>query len=171
MSPGIIGSPKLKLSAGRGARPAGRTFRVAATGRSGQYPVHLGTTGSPKAATLTHHGLLNNGYFFGIMAGLKEGDRYGTPMPLYHVGGMVVGSITGIAVGVTIIYLGEAFDPIASLETIQSERCSHFCGVPTMFIAILNNEHFARSTCAVCAAGGPAAPRCRPIRCGGRWMT
>ena len=85
-----------------------------------------GTTGSPKAATLTHHGLLNNGYFFGVMAGLKEGDRYGTPMPLYHVGGMVIGSITGVALGVTIIYLGEAFDPIASLETIQSERCTHF---------------------------------------------
>ena len=101
-----------------------------------------GTTGSPKAATLTHHGLLNNGYFFGVMAELKEGDRYGTPMPLYHVGGMVIGSITGIALGVTIIYLGEAFDPIASLETIQLERCTHFGGVPTMFIAILNNPAF-----------------------------
>lgn len=103
-----------------------------------------GTTGSPKAATLTHHGLLNNGYFFGIMAGLAAGDRYGTPMPLYHVGGMVLGSITGIALGVTIVYLGEAFDPVASLETIQAERCTHFGGVPTMLIAILNHPAFGR---------------------------
>jgi fatty-acyl-CoA synthase len=101
-----------------------------------------GTTGSPKAATLTHRGLLNNGYFFGLMAGATEGDRCGTPMPLYHVGGMVVGSIMGIALGVTIIYIGEAFDPVASLETIQAERCTHFCGVPTMFIAILNHPAF-----------------------------
>ncbi len=101
-----------------------------------------GTTGSPKAATLTHHGLLNNGYFFGIMAGCKQGDRCGSPMPLYHVGGMVLGSITGIILGITIIYLGEAFDPLASLETIQAERCTHFAGVPTMLIAILNHPAF-----------------------------
>src|SRR5690348_6148940 len=63
-------------------------------------------------------------------------------MPLYHVGGMVMGSICGVALGVTIIYLGEAFDPLASLETIQAERCTHFCGVPTMLIAILNHPAF-----------------------------
>ena len=103
-----------------------------------------GTTGSPKAATLTHHGLLNNAYFFGVMAGLRKGERYGTPMPLYHVGGMVIGSITGIVLGVTIVYLGEAFDPLASLETIQEERCGHFGGVPTMLIAILNHPAFGR---------------------------
>ena len=103
-----------------------------------------GTTGSPKAATLTHHGLLNNGYFFGLLAGVGEGDRYVTPMPLYHVGGMVIGSITGIALGVTMIYLGEAFDPLASLEAIQAERCTHFGGVPTMLIAIMNHPAFAQ---------------------------
>ena len=101
-----------------------------------------GTTGSPKAATLTHHGLLNNGYFLGLMIGARQGDRHGTPFPLYHVGGMVGGSILGVALGVTIIYLGEAFDPLASLETIQAERCTHFCGVPTALIAILNHPAF-----------------------------
>ena len=101
-----------------------------------------GTTGSPKAATLTHHALLNNGYFVGLMQDLKVGDRYGTPFPLYHVGGMVCGSIMGIALGVTSIYLGEAFDPLAALETIQAERCTQFCGVPTMLIAILNHPAF-----------------------------
>jgi fatty-acyl-CoA synthase len=98
-----------------------------------------GTTGSPKAATLTHHGLLNNGYFFGLMAGLKAGDRYCNPLPLYHVGGMVLGSIAGIVLGLTVVYLGEAFDPLASLEAIQTERCTHFGGVPTMLIAVLNH--------------------------------
>jgi len=101
-----------------------------------------GTTGSPKAATLTHHGLLNNAYFFGLMAALKEGDRYCNPLPLYHVGGMVLGSIAGIVLGMTIVYLGEAFDPLASLEAIEAERCSHFGGVPTMMIAVLNHPAF-----------------------------
>jgi fatty-acyl-CoA synthase len=63
-------------------------------------------------------------------------------LPLYHVGGMVLGSITGIVLGMTIVYLGEAFDPLASLEAIQAERCSHFGGVPTMMIAVLNHPAF-----------------------------
>ena len=120
-----------------------------------------GTTGSPKAATLTHHGLLNNGYFFGIMAGVRQGDRYGTPMPLYHVGGMVLASITGVSLGVTIIYLGEAFDPLVSLETIQAERCTHFGGVPTMLIAILNHPSFRQfnlSSLRGGFSGGSAVP-------------
>ena len=85
-----------------------------------------GTTGSPKAATLTHHGLLNNGYFCGQMLGIGAGERLGQPFPLYHVGGMVCGSILGVTLGATIIYLGESFDPVASLETIQAERCTPF---------------------------------------------
>ena len=101
-----------------------------------------GTTGSPKAATLTHRGLLNNGYFLGLMMGARQGDRQGMPFPLYHVGGMVAGSILGVALGVTIVYLGEAFDPLASLETIQAEQCTLFCGVPTALIAILNHPAF-----------------------------
>jgi fatty-acyl-CoA synthase len=120
-----------------------------------------GTTGSPKAATLTHHALLNNGYFCGLMAGLEGGDRLGQPFPLYHVGGMVCGSILGVTLGVTIIYLGEAFDPMASLETIQAERCTHFCGVPTMLIAILNHPAFRQfdmSSLRGGFSGGSAVP-------------
>ena len=103
-----------------------------------------GTTGSPKAATLTHHGLINNAYFIGLMDGYKRGDRLANPFPLYHVGGMVVGSIMGVVLGVTAVYLGEAFDPLAALEAIQDERCTHFCGVPAMFIAMLNHREFNR---------------------------
>ena len=120
-----------------------------------------GTTGAPKAAALTHRGLLNNGYFFGHLAGLKAGDRVGQPFPLYHVGGMVCGSIAGITLGLTIIYLGESFDPVASLETIQAERCTHFGGVPTMLIAILNHPAFSQfdlSSLRGGFSGGSAVP-------------
>jgi fatty-acyl-CoA synthase len=120
-----------------------------------------GTTGSPKAATLTHHSLLNNGFFFGEVAGVREGDRFCTPMPLYHVGGMVLGSICGIAHGITIVYVGEAFDPVAALEAIQAERCQAFGGVPTMFVSILNHPSFAQydlSTLRLGFIGGSPCP-------------
>jgi fatty-acyl-CoA synthase len=103
-----------------------------------------GTTGSPKAATLTHHGLINNAYFFAEGAGLGEGDRFCDPLPLYHVGGMVLGSIAGVVRGITLIYLGESFDALSALETIQSERCAAFGGVPTMYVAILNHPAFCK---------------------------
>jgi fatty-acyl-CoA synthase len=120
-----------------------------------------GTTGSPKAATLTHHGILNNGFFFGEVAGVREGDRYCNPMPLYHVGGMVLGSICGVAHGITMVYIGEAFDPLAALEAIQSERCQAFGGVPTMFVSILNHPSFAQynlSTLRLGFIGGSPCP-------------
>jgi fatty-acyl-CoA synthase len=101
-----------------------------------------GTTGSPKAATLTHHGLINNAFFFAEGAGVQEGQRFCNPLPLYHVGGMVLGSIAGILRGTTLVYLGEAFDPLAALDAIQTERCEAFGGVPTMFVAILNHPAF-----------------------------
>jgi fatty-acyl-CoA synthase len=103
-----------------------------------------GTTGSPKAATLTHHGLINNAYFFAEGAGLGGGDRFCNPLPLYHVGGMVLGSIAGVVRGITLIYLGESFDALSALETIQSERCDAFGGVPTMYVAILNHPAFCK---------------------------
>ena len=101
-----------------------------------------GTTGSPKAATLTHRGLLNNAYFFGLMASVKEGDRCCNPLPLYHVGGMVLGSIGGIVLGSRWFTWARRSIRLASLETIQAERCTHFGGVPTMLIAVLNHPAF-----------------------------
>ncbi len=103
-----------------------------------------GTTGSPKAATLTHHGLINNAFFFAEGASVQEGQRFCNPLPLYHVGGMVLGSIAGILRGITLVYLGEAFDPLAALDAIQTERCEAFGGVPTMFVAILNHPAFGQ---------------------------
>jgi fatty-acyl-CoA synthase len=120
-----------------------------------------GTTGSPKAATLTHHGLINNAFFFAEQAGMQEGQRFCNPLPLYHVGGMVLGSIAGILVGATIVYLGEAFDPLAALEAIQVERCDAFGGVPTMFVAVLNHPAFGQydlSTLRLGFIGGSPCP-------------
>jgi fatty-acyl-CoA synthase len=82
-------------------------------------------------------------------------------MPLYHVGGMVLGSICGVAHGITIVYLGEAFDPLAALDAIQAEHCQAFGGVPTMFVSILNHPSFAQydlSTLRLGFIGGSPCP-------------
>ncbi len=103
-----------------------------------------GTTGSPKAATLTHHNILNNAFFLGERMGVTEGDRYCMPLPLYHCGGMVCGSLLGMVHGATVIYPGEGFDPLATLEALQDERCTVLGAVPTVFIALLNHAEFHR---------------------------
>ncbi len=103
-----------------------------------------GTTGSPKAATLTHHNSLSNAMFQGQGAGIVEGDRYCVPVPLYHAAGMVCGSLVGMVRGATVVYPGESFDPLATLQALQDERCTAVIAVPTMFIALLNQTEFAR---------------------------
>src|SRR5262245_58853641 len=120
-----------------------------------------GTTGSPKAATLTHHGILNNGFFSGEVAGAADGDRVCSPMPLYHVGGMVLSSICGLVHGLTIVFRGEAaFDPLAALEAIHEERCVSFGGVPTMFVAMLNHPSFSRYDLSSLRKGGIGGSPC-----------
>ncbi len=103
-----------------------------------------GTTGFPKGATLTHHNILNNGFFVGEAMRLTPSDRLCVPVPLYHCFGMVLGNIACITHGSTIVYPGEAFEPLAVLETIEAERCTALHGVPTMFIAELDHPEFAR---------------------------
>ena len=103
-----------------------------------------GTTGSPKAATLTHQGIVNNAYFMGIVGGIGPGDRFCAPLPLYHCGGMVCCSLGSVVHGATAVYPGEGFDPTALLEALHDERCTVMGGVPTMFIAMLNHPEFAR---------------------------
>jgi fatty-acyl-CoA synthase len=103
-----------------------------------------GTTGSPKAATLTHHNILNNAFFLGERMGVTVGDRYCMPLPLYHCGGMVCGSLLGIAHGATVIYPGEGFDTLATLQALQDERCTVLGAVPTVFISILNHPAFGQ---------------------------
>lgn len=101
-----------------------------------------GTTGFPKGATLTHHNILNNGYFVGEGVSMVEGDRLGIPVPLYHCFGMVMGNLACITHGATMVYPGEGFDPTEVLEAVQEERCTILYGVPTMFIAALDHADF-----------------------------
>jgi fatty-acyl-CoA synthase len=103
-----------------------------------------GTTGSPKGATLTHHNILNNGFFIGEAMRLTERDRLCIPVPLYHCFGMVLGNLACITHGSTMIYPSEAFEPLAVLETVAAERCTALHGVPTMFIAELDHPEFSR---------------------------
>ena len=102
-----------------------------------------GTTGFPKGATLSHHNILNNGYFNGVTLGLSEQDRVCIPVPLYHCFGMVMGNLMSTAFGATMVYSSEAFDPLEVLRTVEAERCSVLYGVPTMFIAELDHPEFA----------------------------
>ena len=103
-----------------------------------------GTTGSPKGVTLTHHNILNNGYFLGRMMRLTEEDRICIPVPLYHCFGMVIGNLASLTSGATMVYPGEGFDPLATLETVEREKCTTLYGVPTMFIAELDHPDFAK---------------------------
>ncbi|MBL8312125.1 MAG: AMP-binding protein [Rubrivivax sp.] len=102
-----------------------------------------GTTGHPKGATLTHRNILNNGFFVGEAIRLTPADRLCIPVPLYHCFGMVMGNLGCLTHGATMVYPAEAFDPLAVLQTVQSERCTALYGVPTMFIAELDHPRFA----------------------------
>ena len=102
-----------------------------------------GTTGSPKGVTLTHHNILNNGYFVGRAMRLTETDRICIPVPLYHCFGMVMGNLAAVTSGAAMVYPGEGFDPLATLRTVAQEKCTTLYGVPTMFIAELDHPEFA----------------------------
>jgi fatty-acyl-CoA synthase len=103
-----------------------------------------GTTGNPKGATLSHHNILNNGYFVARLQGFTEADRLCIPVPLYHCFGMVMGNLGCMTHGATMVYPAEAFEPGAVLEAVQAERCTSLYGVPTMFIAELAHPDFAK---------------------------
>ena len=103
-----------------------------------------GTTGSPKGVTLTHHNILNNGYFAGRAMRLTEKDRICIPVPLYHCFGMVMGNLASVTLGAAMVYPGEGFDPLATLQTIEKEKCTTLYGVPTMFIAELDHPEFSK---------------------------
>ena len=103
-----------------------------------------GTTGFPKGATLTHHNILNNGFFVGEGCGLTEADRVCVPVPLYHCFGMVLGNLACTTHGAAIVLPEAAFEPGAVLEAVEAERCTALYGVPTMFIAELAHPEFHR---------------------------
>ncbi|GAA3813681.1 AMP-binding protein [Sphaerisporangium flaviroseum] len=102
-----------------------------------------GTTGFPKGATLSHHNILNNGYFVGELIHYDETDRVCLPVPFYHCFGMVMGNLGATSHGACIVIPAPGFDPEATLRAVERERCTSLYGVPTMFIAELGLEGFA----------------------------
>jgi fatty-acyl-CoA synthase len=101
-----------------------------------------GTTGFPKGATLTHHNILNNGFFIGETLKYSEHDRVCIPVPFYHCFGMVLGNLACTTHGATMVIPAEAFDPVMTMDTVERERCTSLYGVPTMFIAELEHPRF-----------------------------
>jgi fatty-acyl-CoA synthase len=127
------------LAAGEGERslPAGMQFDDAI---NIQYT--SGTTGFPKGATLTHHNVLNNGFFIGEACGYTSEDRVCIPVPFYHCFGMVLGNLACTTHGACIVVPARSFEPTATLSAVQDERCTSLYGVPTMFIAELDLPEF-----------------------------
>ena len=141
---GFIAFDDIAGRASDGAR--GRLLRIAEQLQFDD-PINIqftsGTTGFPKGATLSHHNILNNGFFVGEQIGLDPSDRLCVPVPLYHCFGMVMGNLGCLTHGAAMIYPSEGFEAQAVLETVQSERCTALYGVPTMFIAELSHPQFA----------------------------
>jgi fatty-acyl-CoA synthase len=143
----FIGDPSWEaLLADGAALEVDAVDRVAAALRFDD-PINIqytsGTTGFPKGATLSHHNILNNGYFVGEQLGYTEADRVCVPVPFYHCFGMVMGNLGCTTHGSTIVIPAPLFDPAATLAAVAGERCTALYGVPTMFIAELARADFA----------------------------
>jgi fatty-acyl-CoA synthase len=132
------------LETGRRADPAALT----AIELSADDPINIqytsGTTGFPKGATLSHHNILNNGYFVGELCHYTHEDKICIPVPFYHCFGMVMGNLAATSHGAAMVIPAPSFDPVATLEAVQAERCTSLYGVPTMFIAELAVPDFDR---------------------------
>jgi len=119
-----------------------------------------GTTGLPKGATLSHHNIVNNGYFVAKRMTFSERDRLCIPVPLYHCFGMVMGVLGCATHGAAMVFPGEAFEPKSVLEAVQAERCTALYGVPTMFIAELEHPDFKRYDLSTLRTGVMAGAPC-----------
>jgi fatty-acyl-CoA synthase len=134
------------LMAGRNV-PVDR-LRALSEGLDFDDPINIqytsGTTGFPKGATLTHHNILNNGFFVGETCGYTNIDRVCIPVPFYHCFGMVIGNLACTTHGSAIVIPGPTFDPLDVLECVAAEHCTSLYGVPTMFIAELQHPRFGQ---------------------------
>jgi fatty-acyl-CoA synthase len=115
-------------------------------GLSADDPINIqytsGTTGFPKGATLSHHNILNNGFFVGELCNYTENDRICIPVPFYHCFGMVMGNLAATTHGSCMVIPAPSFEPKATLEAVAAESCTSLYGVPTMFIAELADQGF-----------------------------
>lgn len=121
-----------------------------------------GTTGFPKGVTLSHHNILNNGYFIGVRLKYTENDRVCIPVPFYHCFGMVIGNICCTAHGACMVIPNDSFDAELTLDVVSKERCTSLYGVPTMFIAELAVKNFGDYDLSHLRTGVMAGSVCPP---------
>ncbi|MER7845887.1 AMP-binding protein [Kitasatospora sp. NPDC096077] len=144
----LLGSPAWDavLTAGRAVDPALLAARQGELAPDDPINIQYtsGTTGFPKGATLSHHNILNNGYFVGELLHYTEQDRICVPVPFYHCFGMVMGNLAATSHGACVVIPAPSFDPGATLAAVAAERCTSLYGVPTMFIAELADPDFDR---------------------------
>lgn len=149
----------------RAERVPGEALRSRMATLSPSDPINIqytsGTTGSPKAAALSHRNILNNGFFVTELIGLGPGDRLCIPVPFYHCFGMVMGNLGCTTHGATMVIPSEGFDAAATLKAVESERCTALYGVPTMFIAMLGHPDLAARDLSSLRTGIMAGPRVR----------
>ena len=143
----FIGEPSWRALVERGGRIDHQRLRERMALLSADDAINIqytsGTTGFPKGATLSHHNILNNGYFVGELVHYGPTDRICIPVPFYHCFGMVMGNLAATSHGACMVIPAPSFDPAATLRAVQEERCTSLYGVPTMFIAELGLPDFA----------------------------
>ena len=143
----LIGTPDWDELVAAGESVSPEALRERSAGLSPDDPINVqytsGTTGFPKGATLSHHNILNNGYFVTDLLGFDENDRLCVPVPFYHCFGMVMGNLGCTTHGACIVVPAPSFEPAATLQAVQDERCTGLYGVPTMFIAMQGLADFS----------------------------
>lgn len=121
-----------------------------------------GTTGFPKGVTLSHHNILNNGYFIGERLRYTENDRVCIPVPFYHCFGMVIGNMASVTHGSCMVIPNDGFDAALTLQVVQDEKCTSLYGVPTMFISELGLPNFKEYNLSSLRTGVMAGSLCPP---------
>ncbi|MFP5019627.1 AMP-binding protein [Pseudonocardia phyllosphaerae] len=160
----ITGSPEWDAVAAGGDAPDRERLAGIQASLSADDPINIqytsGTTGFPKGATLSHHNILNNGFNVGRICGYTEADRVCIPVPFYHCFGMVMGNLACTSSGATMVIPAPGFDPKLTLAAVEQERCTSLYGVPTMFIAELNDPEFENYDVATLRTGIMAGSPC-----------